>query len=252
MTTYGRPGATALPAVLDPVLPEREIGARWRGYFRRPCRSGITPGLGAGSGGAPKGSVWLSTLDRLLHLLAPWSVVSSALAVHGSGRGGRGRQARKDREQRARQDVLRVLIRVGEALDYESKIDLERCDAADVDASAAVDRLGEELAVLVTDLPRKDRQRLDLCIEALRERALLGPGSDHVGRRATSTMQQLVTAQLHDEPPKDWISAVLKDFAESLEIVHEMHEESYRAQEEWRHEERERRKAKRERPEDET
>jgi hypothetical protein len=178
-------------------------------------------------------------------------VVGGVIGAGGSWLGSwwTGRQARRDREQRARQDILRVLIRVGEALDHETKIDLERCDAVDVDASAAVDRLGEELAVLVTDLPKKDRQRLKLCIEALRERALLGRGA---GRRATSTMQQLVTAQLHDEPIRDWISAVLKDFAEGLEIVQEMHEESYRAQEEWRHEERERRKAKREIPEDET
>lgn len=141
-------------------------------------------------------------------------------------------------------------------LDDEAKIDLERFDAADVErydrVTATVDRSSEELAVLVTDLPRKDRQRLDLCIEALRERSELGPRPDSVGRRATFTIQQLVTAQLHDEPLEDWITAVLQDFTEGFG------DRSRNARRElprsggWRHEERKRQKANGDSPEDET
>jgi len=108
--------------------------------------------------------------------------------------------------------------------------------------TAAVDRLAEELVVIATDLPQEDRQQLGLCAATLEDRWQLGPHPSRIGHRAVWAMQDVVRVRLDGEPVPKGTKAVLKEFSESLVIVQENREESYRrAQEEWE-EERERRR----------
>jgi hypothetical protein len=127
-----------------------------------------------------------------------------------------GRRVRKEREQAAGQEVLRIVLKLRVALSKEEAL-VSKGSPEYLAISHSIEEFTAELSALVVALPKSVRGDFRAMIEVLDERWDLG--ITDAGYAAISIMRHLVVARLDDKCPPPWVARRVDDLSSAAKQI---------------------------------